>query len=203
MPTSKPDIHRLFELQEFLLQFRDIKRIIRIPGKPDEQENDVEHSYHLALAAWFLAQHFPELDANKVIRYALVHDLVEVHAGDTLPWAKDGSVEAKADREAESLARIQQDWADFPEMLADMAAYESRHDEEAKFVYALDKVMPVMLAYMAKGHNWHKYDITIDSLHEQKITKVAISPKINDYYQQLYGLIQQHPEYFPDPKQQD
>jgi 5'-deoxynucleotidase YfbR-like HD superfamily hydrolase len=194
----KPDIHRLIDLQAFLLRFQAVDRVILLPGS-DRTENDVEHSYHLALAAWFLVQYFPHLDANKAIRYAMVHDLIEVHAGDTYALAKDGTLDTKQQREAAAFEQIKQDWPDFPDMLADIAAYETHKDEEAKFVYALDKVMPVLLAYMAKGYRWDKYEVTVEELHKNKQAKVALSPEVNEYYEQLYELIQQHPEYFPKP----
>lgn len=185
------------ELQTFLLKFQDIKRIVYLPGKGDISENDVEHSYHLALAAWFLAQHFAHLDTDKVIRYALVHDLVEIHAGDTYIFATDGSKDTKQQREAEALERIKKDWADFPEMIESMTAYETKSDEESKFVYALDKIMPVMLNFLGEGYGWHKHNVSIELLHEHKKDKASLSPEIDEYYQQLYKLLQKHPHYFP------
>jgi 5'-deoxynucleotidase YfbR-like HD superfamily hydrolase len=70
----KPDIHRLIELQKLLLQFQSIERVVHVPDN-FEYENDTEHSYNLTITAWFLAQYFPHLDRDKVIRFALVHDL--------------------------------------------------------------------------------------------------------------------------------
>jgi 5'-deoxynucleotidase YfbR-like HD superfamily hydrolase len=80
---QKPDIQRLIEFQTFLLKFQKIERSIALPGPGEHKENDVEHSYFLAMAAWYLAPHFPQIDRDKAIRYALVYDLVETYAGDT------------------------------------------------------------------------------------------------------------------------
>lgn len=92
--SDKPDIRRLLEFQKLLVQFQHISRVTHIPGSW-EAENDTEHSYNLAMTAWFLAPHFPQLDCDKLIRYALVHDLVEVHAGDTYIYADEATLASK------------------------------------------------------------------------------------------------------------
>src|SRR5487761_1693983 len=111
---KKPDIHRLIEFQSLLHQFQAIERVTHVPGK-FEPENDTEHSYNLALSAWFLAQYFPHLDRDKIIRYALVHDLVEIHAGDTYIYADQATIDTKKEREHAALLQLEKDWPDFPE----------------------------------------------------------------------------------------
>lgn len=59
---KKPTLERLLEFQKFLVQFRGIKRVVHFPST--ENENDIEHSYSLAMTAWFLGQYFPELDRD-------------------------------------------------------------------------------------------------------------------------------------------
>lgn len=194
---TKPDIQRLFDLQLFLLQFRDVERVSYLPGHVERRENDVEHSYMLAVAAWYLVQFFPELDHNKVIRYALAHDLVEVHAGDTYTFADDDSIATKKQREHEALTRIKQDWPDFADLTASIEAYEQRTEPEATFVYALDKIMPIVLNFLSEGHGWRKHHVTIDMLHENKKDKVALSPQIQEYYDALMVLLRKNEHYFP------
>ncbi|HUC89762.1 MAG TPA: HD domain-containing protein [Patescibacteria group bacterium] len=198
---SKPDIHRLLDLQLFMLQFRDIERVVYMPHKTEQRENDVEHSYSLAMMAWFLAQYFPNLNKDRLIRYAMVHDLVEVHAGDTYVFAQDESISTKAERERAALEQIKKDWPDFPELTQEIETYEAKKDEESKFIYALDKIMPIMLNYLGKGHGWHKHQVTIEVLHQNKKDKVSVSPAINDYYNQLYALLRQNPGFFPSAKE--
>ncbi len=145
--AEPPTIERLIELQTMLLQFRAIERSLLSIGHKDGRvaENDAEHSYALAMAAWFLAAHFPKLDSGKLIRYALAHDLLEIHAGDTSVFADKEMLASKAEREAQAVAQLAREWADFPELVEAIRAYEARDSEEAKFVYALDKVMPIIL----------------------------------------------------------
>lgn len=184
-----------------LLNFQAVKRIVHLP-KTFAQENDVEHSYALAMTAWFLAPYFPELNRDKLIRFALAHDLVEVHAGDTYIYGKQTDLDSKTAREAAALEKLQNEWPDFPELTDTIHDYEDRASEEAKFIYALDKIMPVMLIFIAEGHSWHKENVSLEQLHTHKQAKVSLSPAIQAYYNQLYALLQQHTHYFP-PRSRD
>lgn len=192
---NKPDIHRLLELQKLLLAFSQVDRVLeRKHGEQYIHENDTEHSYNLAMTAWFLAPHFPELDANLLIRYGLVHDLVEVHAGDTDVYAPDHIIATKQAREAVAAQKLREDWADFPDIHRLIERYENRADAEARFVYALDKIMPIMQIYINEGHTWKVGGITLGKLDAVKATKVALSPEIKAYYDELYALLLASPE---------
>lgn len=198
---TRPDIARLLEFQIFLLRFQAIKRMVHIP-RDHQPENDVEHSYSLAMTAWFLASFFPELDADKAIRLALVHDLVEVYAGDTYAYADQTTLDSKQAREAKALRQLKEDWPDFPEMTQLIHSYEKRTSAEAKFVYALDKIMPPMLIYLGDGYTWKKQGITLKMHHQSKIDKVTASPEVNDYYEQLYAIFVENPDLFSPTKHQ-
>lgn len=191
---SKPDIHRLLELQRLLAQFSNVDRVThRKHGDTFVQENDTEHSYNLAMTAWFLAGQFPELDRDLVIRIALVHDLVEIHAGDTYVYADQATLATKSEREAAALKQLTEDWADFEDIISHIQEYENRTSNEAKFVYALDKIMPIMLIYIHNGYTWKKEGITAKQLDKIKRDKVALSPEIKPYYDELYQLLTDSP----------
>ena len=196
--TNKPDIARLLELQRLLQQFNSVDRVThRQHNGRMRQENDTEHSYNLAMTAWFLAPHFPHLDSNLVIRYALVHDLVEIHAGDTYVYADAERVSTKAAREAEAAKQLAIDWADFPDLHTLIEGYETKSTAEAKFVYALDKIMPIMQIYIHNGYTWKKEGITLGQLHAVKAKQVALSPEVAPYYNQLYDLLVASPHLIP------
>jgi putative hydrolases of HD superfamily len=160
-------------------------------------ENDTEHSYNLAVTAWFLAPHFPELDRDLLIRYGLIHDLVEVHAGDTNVYASDDVIATKHARETAAADKLRKDWSDFPEIHDLIERYEERGDAEARFVYALDKIMPIMQIYINEGHTWKIEGITAAKLHAVKADKVTLSPEIKPYYDELYALLLASPELIP------
>lgn len=192
---GKPDIKRVIDFHRLLLQFQAIERRVHMPDT-FARENDVEHSYSLTMMAWFLAEYFPKLDRDKIIRYALAHDLVEIHAGDTHVFADQDAIASKTARETAALDQLEKDWPDFPGLIAAMRAYETRDEEEAKFVYALDKIMPIILVFLAEGHSWQKEHITPKQLHDVKRERVKVSPEIAPYYDELRALIGQHPHYF-------
>lgn len=199
---SKPDIHRLLELQKLLTQFSQIERMTHRKHKDAHiYENDTEHSYNLALTAWFLAPHFPELDRDLIIRLALVHDLVELHAGDTYIYGSAEELATKAEREAAALKQLAKDWPDFPEVTQLIHDYEKRDLPEAKFVYALDKIMPIMLIYIHEGYTWKQKNITADMLYEAKHQKVALSPEIKPYFDELYELLLRSPQFIKRSKE--
>jgi putative hydrolase of HD superfamily len=196
---NKPNIHRLIQLHQLLLDFRAVERVTRIPGKPD-RENDIDHSYTLAMMAWFLSSYFPHLDRDTVIRMSLVHDLTEVHAGDTFVFGNNDHLTTKEQRETEALTKLAADWPDFPEMHALLEHYEQRDSEEAKFVYALDKVMPIIISVIGGGRDFQDYDVTLELMHEQKRNRVSVSPEINEYYTELIEVLRGMPHLFPKPK---
>jgi putative hydrolase of HD superfamily len=192
-----PSLQRLIEFNELLNQFAAIERIVHIK-RHDEYvlESDTEHSYNLAMSAWFLAGYFPELDKDKVIRTALVHDLVEVYAGDTYVFADQSQLDSKKEREALALKRLTAEWTDFAEYIAELTAYEERLSAEAKFVYALDKIMPIIQIYLHDGHTWQKEGTDLARLHANKRDKVTVSPQIQPYYDELYELLTEHGHLF-------
>lgn len=194
---NRTDIVRLIEFQALLLQFSATERRLDVPPDFKKQENDTEHSYNLAMAAWFLSKYFPELNRDKLIRLALVHNLVEIYAGDTYFYAEETERLSKIEREAKALRRLEAEWPDFPDLTATIHTYEQKDSAEAKFIYALDKIMPIMVIYLGEGHTWRKEGITHNRLHSAKLPKVSVSPEITEYYEQLHRLLLEHPHYFP------
>lgn len=191
---SKPDISRVIELQKLLLIFSQIERIVDRRHKSDYiRESDTEHSYNLAMTAWFLAPHFPELDANTIIKFALAHDIVEVHAGDTYAFGGPELIDTKAAREAAALKQLEAEWADFPDLLNTIHEYETKSSAEAKFVYALDKIMPIMVIYINEGYTWQQEGLTLERLHAVKKHQIALSKEIQPYYEELFQLLMDSP----------
>jgi putative hydrolase of HD superfamily len=191
----KADLNRLIALQKLLLAFSQVdRRAHRLHEGEYIPENDTEHSYNLAMTAWFLSQEFPELDKNLVIRYALVHDLVEIHAGDTYIYGTKDELDSKAQREADALKQLDSEWSDFQDMSKSIHAYEHRIDAESKFVYALDKIMPIMLIYIHDGYTWKKEGVTVNMLYEAKIEKIRLSPEILPYFDEIHKLLLSRPD---------
>jgi len=191
----KANVHRLLELQQLLVSFSQVERIThRKHAGQFVPENDTEHSYNLAMTSWYLASWFPELNRDLLIRYALVHDLVEIHAGDTYIYGSQAELASKTKREADALEKLETEWSDFQDMNSTIHEYEQKADAESRFVYALDKIMPIMLIYIHDGYTWRKEGITVDMLHKAKIDKIKLSPEILPYFEQLHVLLLSRPD---------
>lgn len=191
----KPDLQRLLELQRLLGAFSQVERKVhRRHFDTIVPENDTEHSYDLAMTAWYLSKWFPALDQAKLIKYALVHDIVEVHAGDTHVFGTEEQLNSKVEREAKALQQLRDDWSDFEELTNTLHDYESKANAEARFVYALDKVIPIMLVYINDGYSWKKENVTIEMLEGVKAQKVNKSSEILPYYEAMITLLFEHPE---------
>lgn len=188
-------LQKLLSFAKILNEFQKVERVIRVQGS-DRWENDVEHSYDLAMLAWYiLATTETTLNHDKVIRYALIHDFLEVYAGDTYNFSTDAShVASKHDREAAAVVKLRETLSEFTELHEVIDAYEKRNDAESRFVYALDKIDPAIQTYLDNGRVWKEKNITIEMIYENKKDKVALSPEIKTYFDELMALLRKEEE---------
>lgn len=188
-------LENVLEFAQMLNLFRQVERVIYANGT-DRLENDSEHSYHLAMLAWYIADSGKlDLDKNLIIKYALVHDLVEVYAGDTYIYSEDREhTESKIDREHQALIRLKKEFPLSEDMFSAIDRYEKREDRESRFVYALDKVQPIIQTYLDSGRIWKEKRITWEMLFEYKTDKVALSPEIKPYFDELMALLREKEE---------
>ncbi|HZZ99759.1 MAG TPA: HD domain-containing protein, partial [Candidatus Paceibacterota bacterium] len=127
-----------------------------------------------------------KLDLAKAIKYALIHDFVEVYAGDTYFY---GNRKGKTARERRAAARIKKEFPEFKELHRLIEAYESKRDRESRFVYALDKIVPLYNVYLDNGRYWKKADVSLKILFDKKKSKVAKSPELVKYFDEMVALL--------------
>ncbi|MFC0215642.1 HD family hydrolase [Paenibacillus chartarius] len=151
----------------FIIELDKMKNIFRktkVLGT-DRHENDAEHTWHLALMAIVLAEHanVPELDLTRVVKMLLIHDVVEIDAGDTFAYDVKGH-EDKAEREQMAADRLfgmlpeeQRD-----ELMALWHEFEANETPEARFALALDRLHPMLLNFHNNGQSWRENGITHD-----------------------------------------
>lgn len=131
-------------LNELAFPFYAIKRDLHITATKRRLENDAEHSWTLAFIACAMAQHIdPSLDKGKVAQMAIVHDLVEVYAGDTSVW-RTRKVASKESRESDALRKIGLNFKEFPWIHQTIAEYETKQSKESKYIWALDKYIALL-----------------------------------------------------------
>ena len=154
---------RLKKQLDFMIELDKMKNIYRQTYvlHEDRKENDAEHSWHLAILAFMLEEYAAEpIDTLKVIKMVLLHDVVEIDAGDTYLYDEEG-YKSKAEREEKAAQRIfgllpgdQRDeyyalWREFE----DDITYESR------FASILDRMQPLLLNYTKGGIAWKEHGV--------------------------------------------
>ncbi len=152
------------------------------------QENDAEHSWHLALMALILGEYADggAVDLLHVIRMVLVHDLVEIDAGDTYCYDADGYAD-KAERETAAAERIfnllPPDQA--TEIRALWDEFEAANTPEAKFANALDRLQPLIHNLFTNGRMWKKHGIVKSQVIGRNRTIADGAPDLWDYARDL------------------
>ncbi|HIV13580.1 MAG: HD domain-containing protein [Clostridiales bacterium] len=154
---------RLKKQKEFLLEVDKMKQIYRqthIRGG-SRQENDAEHSWHLALMAFLLEEYANEpVDITRVMKMVLIHDLVEVDAGDTYAYDTAGNA-TKRQREEAAADRI---FGILPEDQGKMLRqlweeFEAYETPEARFAHVMDNFQPMTLNDDNGGGDWKRHQV--------------------------------------------
>ncbi len=194
-------LEQLLDFVRFTHLTHQVERVARIPGT-SRYANTVEHSYQLTLIAWYMIEtEGLSLDRDLVIRYALVHDLVETYAGDT--YFYDTRAEAtKREREHAALERIRQEFPGFDALTHLIEGYEAQADAESRFVYALDKLIDPLNIYLEDGRLWREKGVTLAMLLAKKEKKVRSNETVTRYFAELKALLEEREhELFPSGSQ--
>lgn len=190
------NLKKTLSFLELTIQFRRIERDILFSVE-QRKENDTEHSYQLTMIAWYIATlEKLDLNLNKIIKYSLIHDLVEVYAGDTPLYTKDlDYLKSKKERELKSAQVFKMRFKDFPELHELIDKYLHHKDKESQFVFMVDKLLPVLAIYLDKGHAWRTHGITPDLIIEKNQANMT-TPQMRKYFDSMIKLIKNKPEYF-------
>ena len=179
-----------FENQmQFLIEADKMKNILRqtLLADGSRRENDAEHSWHFALMALTLAEYAAEkVDMLRVLKMALLHDIVEIYAGDTFAYDEKGH-EDKADREAAAADKI---FSLLPP--AQAAEYRSLWEEfdametaDARYAATIDRLQPLVNNYLTNGHTWKLGNVTSDKVYKRisvaEETIPEVWPVIQEY----------------------
>lgn len=190
----------MLDFVRFTHEIRNVQRAILLETV-NRHENDAEHSYQLALVTWFLIENDGlQLDKFRCVAMALVHDVAEAYAGDTIAFASDQDLAAQKKREAAAAIKLREQWPGFKSLHSLIEEYEKHETPEGRFVYSLDKLIPILNNYLYEGKIWKKEGITLDRLREIKVGKVDISAEVNKYYQEIIKILEREPNLFGKPK---
>lgn len=200
---------RLRRQLDFIIEVDKLKHVLRrsrLIGS-SRYENDAEHTWHLAMMAVLLTEHASDrgLDLLKVVKMLLIHDIVEIDAGDTFAYDEKG-YEDKLEREERAAQRI---FGLLPEdqraeLLALWKEFEERETSEAKYAAALDRLQPLLLNYRNEGQSWKENRITSDKVLKRNQTIEEGSAELWSYAKALIasavdkGYLQPGPDGQPE-----
>jgi putative hydrolases of HD superfamily len=186
--SSIPQSDRLAQQIAFIVEIDRLKQILRQTLLTDgsRRENSAEHSWHIALMAIVLSEYAPpETDLFRAVKMLLIHDLVEIDAGDTFCFDVAGN-HTKAEREQQAADRLfrllpteqgqelHQLWNEF----------EAQQTATALFAAALDRIQPLLHNRQTQGGTWKLHNIAHDRV-MQRMQPIAIgAPDLWSFVQQ-------------------
>ncbi|MBQ8787201.1 MAG: HD domain-containing protein [Oscillospiraceae bacterium] len=199
------DLNRFNAQIAFLMEVDRLKNIYRqtytrvddLPPMPDgsnvtvpypRKENDAEHSFSLALFTAILAEYSNEpIDVFKTMKMVLVHDIVEIDAGDTYCYDGEGA-KTKADRENRAADRIfgllpKEQEAEFRGLWEE---FEERKTPEARFAAVMDRIQPLLLNLSRDGLSWKEHGIHLSQVQKRNELVKEGSEALSDY---IYALL--------------
>ncbi len=166
------DHERLEKQIAFIAEIDRLKRVFRQTYLTDgsRKENDAEHSWHLAVMALILLEHAgrPAPDVLRTVAMVLIHDIVEIDAGDTFCYDDAGGKdrESRERRAADRLFAILP-----PDQAAEFRSlweeFEARRTPEARFAAALDRLQPLLHNYITGGKSWQEHGVTAERVIER------------------------------------
>lgn len=177
----------------FLMEIDKVKNIFRQTYLADgkRKENDAEHSWHLAIAAFLLKEYVAEdVDVMKVMIMVLIHDLVEIDAGDTYAYDAEGAKTKRA-REVAAADRIfgmlpEDQGGYFRELWDEFEAYES---DDAKFAHLLDNFHPLLLNHESNGKSWTEHHVKKSQIYKRNEKIEETSPEV---WERMKQIVEEH-----------
>lgn len=180
---------RLKKQLDFILEIDKEKNILRQTHLSDHgrRENDAEHAWHMAIMAYLLKEYSNEpIDVARVMIMCLIHDVVEIDAGDTYAYDAEGLKTQKA-REEAAKERIYSLLPD--DQKQDLQAlfdeFEERKTPEAKFARALDNLQPLLLNNSNDGGDWREHQVTEAQVYGRQRRTAEGSEKLYEVTDQL------------------
>lgn len=185
--------NRLKQQLTFALEIDKEKNIFRqthLSGH-GRNENDAEHAWHMAIMAYLLREYAnEEVDIAKVMLMCLIHDIVEIEAGDTYAYDAENlkTQKAREDAAKEKLySLLPKDQKD--ELIALFDEFEEGRTPEAKYAHAMDNLQPLLLNHSNNGSDWKEHQVSAEQVYgRQSKTKLG-SEKLYEITDQI---IQEH-----------
>lgn len=187
--TSTDLMERLNRQIAFLMEIDKLKHIYRQTYLLDRSrhDSDVEHSWHFAVMAMVLAEYAKDsVDVCKVMKMAMIHDIVEIDAGDVLIYERKPGEDHYLKEQAAARRIFGMLPADQAQEYIDLwEEFEARMTPEAKFAAAIDRLDPILHNYYTEGMAWKEHGVTADRVLEINSRIGLASPELWDLVQEL------------------
>ena len=159
-----------------------LRRTMLVDGS--RRENDAEHSWHIALMCMLFKDFAPQgTDISRAVQMCIVHDLIEIYAGDTFAYDVSGNQD-KAEREAKAADKL---FSQLPENLAKdfrtlWEEFDAMETPDAKYAAAMDRLQPFLHNTLTEGHTWKEGKPSLDMVEKRVGVAKEIIPEISDWY---------------------
>ena len=178
-------IHKILSFLQEIEKYKTVERKM-YSSNLKRTESDAEHSWHVAMFLFLFEKELPNLDMNKMLKLALMHDLVEIYAGDTFAFDKKNKA-TKKEREFESSKKL---FSQLPEDLNNeftdlFNEYEDVKTSEAKIVKSFDKIQPILQNLCSEGKSWKEHGITFSDINDYKRKHMEHNNFILEIYEKL------------------
>ncbi len=186
---------RLRQQLSFILELDKEKNILRqthLSGH-GRRENDAEHAWHMAIMAYLLREYAnEEVDIGKVMLMCLIHDVVEIEAGDTYAYDAAGLATQKEREEAAKVKLYSMLPADqAAELMALFDEFEAWETPESRFAHAMDNLQPLLLNDSNDGGDWREHGVSAEQVYGRQRKTALGSERL---FQLADGLLQKHIE---------
>lgn len=183
MDSTPSDVSHVVEFLKVLDKLKSVQR--RVYTSEGRHENTAEHTFHLAMMVWVFADFLErKVDVSRALQLALVHDIVEIHAGDTF-FFDDAGHKDKREREERAIEKLTEK---LPPKLGSMIKtaweeFENSKTPEAKYVQAMDKLHPFIQHILSQSRALKEHDIAKDEIIRRKAGFFAYDA----FLQKLFG----------------
>lgn len=180
---------RLEQQIRFLKEVDGLKSVIRQTTLMDGSrgENSAEHSWHIALMILLLAEYSARpIEVSRAINIAIIHDLVEVYAGDTFYYdekARREKDEKEKDAAEKLFGLLPDDLRNFVHSL--WLEYEECQTAEAQFVRVIDRLQPFLCNYETQGHSWKKHNVSKEEVRNRMRLWYKFAPRLGEMVEKM------------------
>lgn len=191
-PFVTSDDKKLLKFIKTIDVFKGIERKIHLGD--GRLEDDAQHSWHLAMMVWLFANQYEDkINLERALKMALMHDLVEIYAGDTFAFDHIGRKDKylREDKAAKKLFKALPQKLQ-KEFLSLWKEHEELKSPEAKFVQAMDKAQPIIQNILARGKSWQVFKITEEMVRKNKIHHYLGSKFLMSLFNQLIKEAKQY-----------